>query len=1755
MCQFSSESNEQMEPNDNQELSGLTGEEKVVSSISHAVNPEHGIVQKDASSTLEEPSLGPPKSLASCESSASISSEYSVDVNPYSDGHTREDGHGSESGFEDPRYRLYQARLYQAPEQLHDVKENHEEDKNGLMLENLDSHVTNSEGGTSSDESFDEADVSTPTFYERDEIWDPPEAENANDDIANSVGFDVEEYANADSSEWGNPRSKEIELARENVKNEKFKDLVSQLLSKLGVEICNDKDENWVDIVTDLAWQAAKFVEPGVTEGKAMDPFGYVKIKCVAAGSPKESQLIKGLVFKKHAAHKHMITNYTNPRLLLIQGMLGPSSVSSGLSSFSSMISEDEVNWGELMQNLQACQPNVILVEKSASRAVMEKILQMGVTLVLDMKLDRLERIARCINSPILSCDSPFNQELKHCTELYFEKFVEEHTIVAEGGKKPSKTLMFVVGSPTRLGCTILLKGSHAEELKKIKCVVQCAVVMAYHFLLETSFLLDQKSMFSTIASGKAADISSTNEQSTSVVSEHSSIPHSEEPNLGDLPADGVQVLISDGDDQASSYERAAHDIMASNEVQEGESFHAKEFTAKDAEIASPRGSHDKLSHNMQFAADCQLPPKLSVASRAFSNAPEILSTVSPATYEHMSTYMDLNGRELEAQTAVSIPVSPTEDPAERSDIEAKNLAKEDNSIYNDSQPVSTSSTAEGAKGPADDGEESITAKDEISSVLDSESILVLMSRRNAIKGTICEQSHFSQIKFYRNFDVPLGKFLRDNLFNQDLNCETCGQGPEAHYYYYAHHSKQLTIRVKQLGDKHLPREPEGKLWMWSRCSKCEPDKEKATKRVLISDAARCLSFGKFLELSFSSHSSFNRLAGCGHSFQKDFLYFFGLGSMVAMFQYSRVAIYTVSVPAHKLEFNSLIDRDWLQSDIGTVYTSGLCLFNELEKYLKKIESRFSGCNLVLNGYSKGFADIVDMLKLEKSEFEENFKNKNEDSHDSVHKLLSMNRLRWEIMLEACIWDRRLQSLLSSSREFPQSTVTDNNEVAQRQLGLKEDGFPGKVTEESKTAAETAQKQMLLEKHRSGTEGEMIQKIADNDSQALVDSEKEHSDGTVETTTKVVERQTGSNNGGAEEIGVQRTEDGHSNLKIENEVIAHGYDRTSENPNDVEVQIEMVAETENHLDKEFPNEGILVCRGEQDLISLPIVEENTVMPPSDDLVSSISLSQESNGSTDLPSHLHSDEITQQDSVSLSSHLSEDRSISIDADKEDSSCSADGEVSERITSLLKLDSPWWNPFKQTRNECMEDLLEGRPSKFGHLPKFELLHSPDFLPTVSQVIIDEGTRIHMPLRDGDFIVSDFDGEISSSVACALALMEISAPPASIRDEFTSLKRATSEPWPLSSFHDPDFIHSSSSMTFTESHLSSIDSLNRVDSLVSYGRVYNEVILGIEKYPMKGKYSVVIIHPTEFRDLRERCCPSELDYIASLSRCKIWDAKGGKSKSVFAKTLDERLIVKEIKKTEFESFMKFANEYFKHMKESVYSGNQTCLAKILGIYQVTIRNPKSGKETKHDLMVQENLSFGRNITRQYDLKGALHARFTTTADGAGDVLLDQNFVNDMNSSPLYVGQKAKRLLQRAVWNDTTFLKNIGVMDYSLLVGVDRQRRELICGIIDYLRQYTWDKQFETWVKSSLVVPKNSSPTIISPQEYKKRFRKFMDTHFLTVPDHWCSNRSSNPCKLCGVKVHDISVTKSEKQEELIGVPTQEKRKEELDSLPTQD
>ncbi|XP_073394544.1 1-phosphatidylinositol-3-phosphate 5-kinase FAB1A [Physcomitrium patens] len=265
-------------------------------------------------------------------------------------------------------------------------------------------------------------------------------------------------------------------------------------------------------------------------------------------------------------------------------------------------------------------------------------------------------------------------------------------------------------------------------------------------------------------------------------------------------------------------------------------------------------------------------------------------------------------------------------------------------------------------------------------------------------------------------------------------------------------------------------------------------------------------------------------------------------------------------------------------------------------------------------------------------------------------------------------------------------------------------------------------------------------------------------------------------------------------------------------------------------------------------------------------------------------------------------------------------------------------------------------------------------------------------------------------------------------------------------------------------------------------------------------RTEFKVKCYYVKQFIALRAKCCGGEMEYIRSLSRCKAWGARGGKSKAYFAKTLDDRFIVKQVSKSEKHSFLEFAPQYFRYLWETMSSDSPTCLAKILGFYTVSV---KSGYEKKDmDLLVMENLTYGKTISRMYDLKGSLRSRYNSDITGP---LLDQNLLEEMPTSPIFMTKKSKFLLEQAVYNDTSFLARVHVMDYSLLAAVVEDSQELVIGIIDYIRQYTWDKHLETWVKVSGILggPRNTSPTIIHPQEYKKRFRKAISSYFVVVPE----------------------------------------------------
>ncbi|KAJ8769229.1 hypothetical protein K2173_001466 [Erythroxylum novogranatense] len=1451
-------------------------------------------------------------------------------------------------------------------------------------------------------------------FESNGRIWYPPPPEDENDEAeSDPFPYDDDDDYFGDSStmftssssfsdvfpskEKHNDGNKECLRA---VIQVHFRALVSQLLQGEGVRICEDvrvinegNTDDWLGIVTSLAWQAANFVKPDTSRGGSMDPVDYVKVKCIAAGSPSDSVLVKGVVCTKNIKHKRMTAQYKNPRLLLLGGALEYQNVVNQLASFNTLVQQESDHLKMIMSKIEALRPNVLLVEKSVSPYAQEYLLTKEISLVPNVKSSLLERIARCTGAHIsASIDSISTTRLGHCELFQVERICEEHENTNQLNKKPSKTLMFFEGCPRRLGCTIMLRGSCREELKKVKHVVQFAVFAAYHLSLETSFLADEGASLPKmkLKSSISEPESTTADNSVSLT----------------FPTDSCsEAKISTCDDGYIGLEPE----------------HTKPLLlSRKLEVCSNPLSHglvDRCLENAHFDA-CHDKFTSNVGNDSFGE------------FEIPNVYKT---------SAVS-----------------KNLVHSE--LYdslNQEQGKHVSSCEFTRPERFDDGEGS---SEYFSATETHQSILVSFSSRYVPKGTVCERSRLLRIKFYGSFDKPLGRYLRDDLFDQTSYCRFCKEPAEAHVLCYTHQQGNLTINVRSLASATppLPGERDGKIWMWHRCLRCNhvDGVPPATRRVVMSDAAWGLSFGKFLELSFSNHATANRLAPCGHSLQRDCLRFYGFGSMVAFFRYSPIDILNVHLPPSVLEFNGQGQQKWIREEavellvkVETFYSEISAILDNLEQESKSFDSELPDANQLQNH----LMNLKDQLRKERSDYHSMLQHAVGEcppSDQAAVDILELNRLRQALLIGSYDWNRQLY-LLDSLLKTKFTVKVKQGDASPAELQrLRSDIFckDGQLEPcQENDVSGYYKPQVCIGNHLTSEQIETsmsLESFVPEDSICEDRAGEVHSDGELN-----------SNKNSCSSLPPSA-----SNLSERMDSAWTGTEQ-------------------------FAADIAPLFASQADGSSPSLVNQTSLSD-----YSPFKRTMAPNRVNSFDSALRIRERIHRGLLPSSLNLAKARSFHASGDYRSM-------VRDRTSIIM-----------QTFSQKLPIEAQKLNLEPGATPSF-----------ISASHMAGGARLLLPQRGcNDIVIGVYDDDPASVVSYALSSKEY-------EDWVTDKSNENEGIWGGSERCKEDS---------TSSNFSSWQSFGAVNSdYIHYGSYGSEdlsssagtLFMDSKRSPHltvsfgddsslaggKVKFSVTCYFAKQFDSLRKKCCPSDVDFVRSLSRCQRWSAQGGKSNVYFARSLDERFIIKQVKKTELESFEEFAPEFFKYLTDSLNSGSPTCLAKVLGIYQVSVKHLKGGKETKMDLMVMENLFYKRSITRIYDLKGSARSRYNPDTTGSNKVLLDLNLVEELCTEPIFLGSKAKRSLERAIWNDTSFLTSVDVMDYSLLVGVDEERKELVLGIIDFMRQYTWDKHLETWVKASGILggPRNASPTIISPKQYKKRFRKAMTSYFLTVPDQWSS------------------------------------------------
>ena len=285
----------------------------------------------------------------------------------------------------------------------------------------------------------------------------------------------------SDASKQFEESSIYTELKRRHlIDHEKHLDaFLSQQLKTVGLSY------RWLEVIKPLIMDACRKVSTNITPDDFMDIRMYCKVKKIPGGSISDCSFIHGVVFSKHVTHKKMNMSVRNPRILLLKCAFEFQRKENQLSSFDTLLSQEQEYLKNLVERVKKFRPSIIFVQKSVSRFALEMLHHHGIVVVVNIKPSVISRIARSTQTdPILNLDQLYiDVKLGTCGNFYVRTFTMSDGI--------RKTLIYLDDCDPKLGGVILLKGGTKSILKCVKSVVLFGLQVVHNMNLESAYLTD----------------------------------------------------------------------------------------------------------------------------------------------------------------------------------------------------------------------------------------------------------------------------------------------------------------------------------------------------------------------------------------------------------------------------------------------------------------------------------------------------------------------------------------------------------------------------------------------------------------------------------------------------------------------------------------------------------------------------------------------------------------------------------------------------------------------------------------------------------------------------------------------------------------------------------------------------------------------------------------------------------------------------------------------------------------------------------------------------------------------------------------------------------------------------------------------------------------------------------------------------------------------------------------------------------------
>lgn len=178
-----------------------------------------------------------------------------------------------------------------------------------------------------------------------------------------------------------------------------------------------------------------------------------------------------------------------------------------------------------------------------------------------------------------------------------------------------------------------------------------------------------------------------------------------------------------------------------------------------------------------------------------------------------------------------------------------------------------------------------------------------------------------------------------------------------------------------------------------------------------------------------------------------------------------------------------------------------------------------------------------------------------------------------------------------------------------------------------------------------------------------------------------------------------------------------------------------------------------------------------------------------------------------------------------------------------------------------------------------------------------------------------------------------------------------------------------------------------------------------------------------PFKFESIKSIIGISSLNYFAELAGRNVFTDFN--SKHLLFKTANGQYLVQQVSKRKKNCLKHIIDDYINYLTKYP----NTFISKVLGLYKITHKHYGTVDFIIIDNLLPPNITFHRI----YELKGLLSNENT---DLTGRVCL-KDLDWSISKQKLFLEGKRIRLL-RQLENDTRFLRGIGIMNYSLVIGI---------------------------------------------------------------------------------------------------------------------